>query len=115
MKTKGIVSRMEVIEHKELMEFSAIYGKSAGRLLIETTLATLKLQKTKLILTVDQRGDILTLIYELNHIGNNLNQIAHNLNIANLIERNSGVTTSELRKIILEIQIEIQRLKSLCR
>jgi hypothetical protein len=115
MKNKGIVSRMEVTEHRELMELSAIYGKSAGRLLIETTLATLKFHRTKLILTVAQCDEILMLIYELNRIGNNLNQITHNLNVANLVAENSAVNIGELKKVISEIRIETQRLKNLCR
>lgn len=115
MKTKAIVSRMEVIEHRELMEFSRIYGKTASRLLIETTLTVLKSQSNKLILTVEQRDEILDLIFQLSCLGKNLNQIACNLNVAKLVGQNFGINTDEIKKIGLEIDSEMRRLKKLCR
>lgn len=58
----------------------------------------------------DNSDNILSLIFQLKQIGNNLNQIAHNLNTANLKNELSDIKYDDLLNTLLSIEYSINEI-----
>ena len=100
MKDKRVNIRLSN-ELYNMLTFKAIAAKKSNSEYIRQSIITSDIK-------VDYSRDVHRLIVSLNSIGNNVNQLAHNLNIANMSDKLDDINYNKLldRLIIIEYKLK---------
>jgi hypothetical protein len=100
-KEKGLLVRLENHEHEQILKKAEQFNVSASQFLC-------RLGMEKELPSGDEVEKFLQIIYQLNRIGNNLNQIAIHLNAS----RKRGTASNLTEKEILIAALEAKNLHS---
>jgi hypothetical protein len=104
-KDSRIIIRTTLEQHEQIKKLAESYDLTLSKYLLLCALAPEKL------CTPDQQRDLTNCIYELRKVGNNVNQIAHTLNILLMEKSSAPVNFSEIKAALSDISRVIKQLE----
>jgi hypothetical protein len=106
--TKHIDVRLTESEYTAIVQAAAAHELSASRFLAERAF-------TDRLPTPEEKRDCISLIYQLDRIGNNANQIAYGCNYARLTSTEASSTRQEFLELSTEAKQAIKTIKGIAR
>jgi hypothetical protein len=106
--TKHIDVRLTEAEYEAIVAAAVAHEVSASRFLAERAF-------TDRLPTPDEKRDCISLIYQLDRIGNNANQIAYGCNYARVTNSEAASTRQEFLELSTEAKQAIRAVKEMAR
>ncbi len=106
--TKHIDVRLTESEYTAIVQAAAAHEISASRFLAERAF-------TDRLPTPDEKRDAVALIYQLDRLGNNANQIAYGCNYARVTNSTAAIIRQEFLELSGEAKQAIKAVKELAR
>jgi hypothetical protein len=106
--TKHIDVRLTEAEYEAIVAAAAAHEVSASRFLAESAF-------TDRLPTPDEKRDCISLIYQLDRLGNNANQIAYGCNYARVTNSTAAIIRQEFLELAGEVKQAIKTVKEMAR
>jgi hypothetical protein len=106
--TRQVYVRLTEAEYEVIAATAVEHGLSASRFLAARAF-------TDRLLTREEKKDAIALIYQLDRLGNNANQLAHGCNYARLTNTEATFTRSEFERLSREARQAIKAVKEMTR
>jgi hypothetical protein len=104
--TKHIDVRLTEAEYESIVQAAAVHGLSASRFLAARAF-------TNQLPTQEEKRDAVALIYQLDRLGNNANQIAYGCNYARVTNSEAAIIRQEFLELSSEAKTAIKAVKKM--